>query len=233
MNASFRRYIEIPKNIPDLHELSYLEAPLTIQGNVRPNCLLQVGGFTGIYGKASNINSCKIGRFCSIADKVTIGPSEHPTDWLSTSMMQYQTNLHGWKNMFLECGIPYHEPIDRYRPRIPPVEIGNDVWIGAHVFIKAGVKIGDGAIISAGSVVIKDVPAYSIVGGVPAKVIKYRFNSEIIKRLVDIQWWKYNVFSIENFHFSNVVECIETIELLLEKDQLKLLKLEKIPFKDL
>src|SRR5690606_29947135 len=71
----------------------------------------------------------------------------------------------------------------------PSVKIGNDVWIGEDAIIMGGVKIGDGAIIAARAVVTKDVPPYSIYGGVPAKLIKYRFDNYIIKKLLAIKWW--------------------------------------------
>lgn len=70
-----------------------------------------------------------------------------------------------------------------------PVEIENDVWIGTSVIIMDGVKIGDGAILAAGSVVTNNVPPYAIVGGVPAKIMKYRFNSDEIEYLLSFKWW--------------------------------------------
>ena len=79
--------------------------------------------------------------------------------------------------------------IEQGRDAVEPVQIGNDVWIGARATILDGVKIGDGAVIAAGAVVTKDVPSYAIVGGVPAKVIKYRFDENRIKELLVEQWW--------------------------------------------
>lgn len=68
--------------------------------------------------------------------------------------------------------------------------VGNDVWIASDVLIVGGIKIGDGAVVASGSVVTNDVPPYAIVGGVPAKVIKYRFEPQKIEKLCDMKWWK-------------------------------------------
>ncbi len=67
--------------------------------------------------------------------------------------------------------------------------MGNDVWVGSHVLMKGGITIGDGAVIAAGAVVVRDVPPYAIVGGVPAKIIKYRFSQDIIEKLMELKWW--------------------------------------------
>jgi len=89
--------------------------------------------------------------------------------------------------------------------------IGNDVWIGANVLAIAGIKIGDGAIVAAGSVVTKDVPPYAIVGGVPAKIIRYRFTDEQIKDLLNMQWWNKGEAWIRSHaeYFDDVQRLIE------------------------
>ena len=94
-----------------------------------------------------------------------------------------------------------------------PVFIGNDVWIGCHSIIKPNVHIGDGAIIGANSVVTKDVPPYAIVAGVPAKIIKYRFDAETIKKLLDLKWW--------NFPYQILKENIELFQKELSKDSIE------------
>jgi len=68
-------------------------------------------------------------------------------------------------------------------------KIGNDVWIGSDVRLMEGIEVGDGAVVATGAVVVKDVPPYAIVGGVPGRIIRYRFDSETIKKMLHVQWW--------------------------------------------
>lgn len=73
-----------------------------------------------------------------------------------------------------------------------PIKIGNDVWIGRDAKIMDGVSVGDGAVVATGSIVTKDIPPYAIVGGVPAKVIKYRFDEVTIEKLLELKWWDFS-----------------------------------------
>lgn len=125
------------------------------------------------------IVNCEIGQFCSISDDVVIGGAEHPMDWVSTSPVFQNVKHSGPKKKFAAFDF---EGIKR-------TVIGNDVWIGKRAIIKAGVHIGDGAVEGSGSVVTKDVPPYAIVGGVPAKVIRYRFDEATINALLENKWW--------------------------------------------
>lgn len=140
-------------------------------------------------GYGCTILRCKIGRFCSISDNVSIGLASHPADWVSTSPAFYKG----------KDSIPKNLARLEYKPDEPVTVIGNDVWIGEGVLIKAGVTVGDGAIIAMGSVVTKDVPAYAVVAGVPAKVKKYRFDEDIISALEELQWWSMDLAELEKY----------------------------------
>ena len=122
-----------------------------------------------------SVSNAKIGKFTAIGKGTRIGLGRHPVNYISTNSIFYKPGQFQdkWAN-----NIDFIEELS--------INIGNDVWIGVSSIIMDGVSIGDGAIIAAGSIVTKDVPPYSIVGGTPAKVIKYRFDNEIIKRLLDI-----------------------------------------------
>jgi acetyltransferase-like isoleucine patch superfamily enzyme len=121
-------------------------------------------------------SSLTIGKYCSIGRNVAIFlGGEHRIDWVSTYPFTWR-----WEDA---RHIPGHPATKG------DVTIGNDIWIGYAVIILSGVKIGDGAVLGAGSVVVKDVPPYAIVGRNPAQVIKYRFDGETIQKLLKIKWW--------------------------------------------
>lgn len=120
-----------------------------------------------------------IGKFTSIGSNCELGLPEHPINFISTSPFTYSS-----ENIFniTETFYPYSKEI----------KVGNDCWIGNNVIIMQGVNIGNGAIIAAGSIVTKDVKPYSIVAGVPAKLIKYRFSPQKITLLEDLTWWNWS-----------------------------------------
>ena len=137
----------------------------------------------------SNIKNTSIGKFCSIGPFCSIGLGKHPVGKnVSTHPAFYSTNNDGCLLSF--TGKDYFKEYEK-------IEIGNDVWIGSNVIILDGIKIGDGAVIGAGSVVTKDVEPYSIVAGVPATIIRYRFSREQIDKLILIKWWEKDIFWIK------------------------------------
>lgn len=203
--------IVISNTIPPLHIDSWVEAPVVIQVNLTTDNIIQVGAFTGIYGNG-RLGHCRIGRYCSIASGIDIASDQHPLNWLSTSMVQYVPNIHGWGDWLTQNGQHYISPRQQFISNAP-VTIGNDVWIGTGVFIKSGVTIGNGAIIAAHSVVINDVPPYAIVAGVPATIKKYRFDEIIIDKLQTLCWWHYNIQAIaDRVDFKNINSAIASIE---------------------
>lgn len=130
----------------------------------------------------TDIENAEIGKYCSIADHCRIGMSRHSLEFLSTSPIFTQTT-----NALQERWID--KDVFEHKSEEERVHIGNDVWIGSHALVKGGVHIGNGACVAAGAVVVKDVPPYAIVGGVPAKVIRYRFPEDVIAQLEELKWW--------------------------------------------
>lgn len=153
-------------------------------------------------GYDCDIYYTNIGQFTSIANNVVIGGARHPMEWVGMSPVFY-AGRDSVKDKFAEHQLP------------PPLQanIGNDVWIGRSAIILSGVSVGDGAVVGAGSVVTKNVPAYSIYAGNPAKLIRHRFDNATICQLKEIQWWNMSIakLMIVGKHINNPDEFFAAI----------------------
>ena len=139
-------------------------------------------------GYDCEITNTIIGNFTSIANNVVIGGATHPMEWVGMSPVFY-SGRDSVKKKF--------STFDLESPK--ETLVGNDVWIGRSVIIISGVKIGDGSVIGAGSIVTKDIPPYAIVAGNPARVIRFRFDETIIEELLKISWWNFNNIELETY----------------------------------
>jgi len=148
----------------------------------------------------------KIGRYVSVGMNATVGPGNHPMNWLTTH------DIGLWRH--------FSEPQDEsarvqmLRSIETTLSVGNDVWIGANAFVRSGLTIGDGAIIAAGAVVVKDVPPYAIVGGNPAHVIRMRFPDNTVERLLASKWWTLPLDYVETLPLPRIEACLDQIAAL-------------------
>ena len=153
--------------------------------------------------KNASISNTTIGKFCSIGPYFNSGWGLHPTHGISTHPMFYSNKKQNGISLSVENKIKEKKPIT----------IGNDVFIGMHVIVLDGVTIGDGAVIGAGAVVSKDIPPYAIAVGNPIKIIKYRFEHQIIDKLLHKRWWNNpDDLQLVEKYFFDVESYLETIK---------------------
>lgn len=192
-----------------------VEAPMQFRGGVID--IREIGAFSYFgEGHSMLLYINKIGRFCAIAPQVTTGLSEHSIDSLTAHPM-FSWKFDDWEasNELYEDAqfiSDLQQKKDSMNKKSTRIEIGNDVWIGVGAYISRGVKIGDGAVIAAKSVVTKDVPPYTVVGGVPARVIRQRFNDNEIEKLMDLKWWEYGPLILKNIDITNIESTLYEVE---------------------
>lgn len=164
-----------------------------------------IGDYSYI-GQDARLIYAHVGRFCSLAGDGAYGMGSHSLDYLSTSSI-FTSKRNGTR-----IKLTNKSSFEEYKE----IHIGNDVWIGTKVLIMGGVNIGNGAVVAAGAVVTKDVPPYAIVGGVPAKILKYRFHEDIIHKLEASKWWTLDEETLKkNIHlFQKPLENDNLTELL-------------------
>lgn len=135
-----------------------------------------IGAYSSI-GRNTSIINCRMGKFCSISWNVTVGATAHNFNHLSTHSFPYIEQFGFAKGN---------------KRIVQEVKLGHDVWIGANAIIMPGLTVGNGAIIGAGAVVTKDIPPYAICAGVPAKIIKFRFESDMVEKIESLEWWHWS-----------------------------------------
>ena len=162
------------------------------------NGTIKTGNFTSLWGPNLDIISNEkaqihIGNYCSIARNVTIQSFNHNFKKATSYFIGQNFFKEQWDNEVVSKGT---------------IKIQNDVWIGTHCVVLGGVTINNGAVVAANSVVLSDVPAYSIVAGSPAKVIGYRFSDDIIEKFQKVEWWNWNDDKMKKnkFLFENEIQ---------------------------
>ena len=188
-----------------------------VLGPLFMNCSSQIGP-DAVVGKYFGMNEhcfaarATLGAYCAIGARTAINPFNHPIDWLSISEFQYHPRSFDW--------VPEYNSIERLE-RTPdmfqPVTIGNDVWTGHNVNILAGVSVGDGAVIGAGSVVTRDVPPYAIVAGAPAEIDAFVFRSRPSSGCCSSNGGTWKLSELSGLPFRDVERCLDRIEEIRER----------------
>ena len=191
----------LPENIK-----IFYEEPVNIPASCSVLSSISIGAYS-YFGSDCLIGGCSVGRFCSIAPRVTIGLGNHEISHISTHPIFYGSKA-GFANVPDDIGVCRDLTLKKHQNP----QIGHDVWIGAGAIISRGVSIGTGAIIAAGSVVTKDVQPYEIVGGGPAKHIKWRFEEYIIERLLKSEWYNYELRTFVGLDSSDCGKFLDLFE---------------------
>lgn len=170
-------------------------------------------------GYDCEIYRATIGAFTSIANGVILGGARHPMEWVGMSPAFY-AGRDSIRAKFAQHALPLPGKIT----------IGNDVWIGRSAVVLSGVTIGNGAVVGAGAVVTKDVPPYAIVGGNPAKIIRYRFSPQIVDALEEIQWWNFSDQRLLELgqHFTSVPEFLSAVGRAPEDENIHQVRIEDV-----
>lgn len=159
-----------------------------------------------------------VGRYTSIAAGLKVMGESHPVEWLSTSPVFYNKRL---MMSTFESDNEITSNYQHYGYRPDPISIGNDVWIGENVSLAHGVALGDGVVVASSSVVTKDVAPYTIVGGVPAKPIRSRFDPQTVGDLMRVRWWQYAPHQISSLDVRKPGAIVPALEQCILEDGLR------------
>ena len=193
-------------DVVTLHRQVIVEPYATMAGRAG---FTSAGAFS--YTHSGFGGNATLGRYCSVAPSSRLMGSEHPLDRISTHIFTCREYANKWaaEKFGVELGAVPFAKTSRGR-----LQLGHDVWIGGSVLLRPGVKVGTGAVVAAGSVVVKDVPPFAIVGGNPAKIIRYRFDEKTIERIMEMAWWR---FHVRDFAGLNMADPHEFLDGLAER----------------
>lgn len=202
----------------------HLETPVKFS-NIHFVGSVAIGAFTYLHD--GFLHQTSIGRYCSVGQGFCCLQPNHATNMVSTHPFQYNPLDSIFSKEVLNAAEFEQNAIQlvtKTNTHKPITSIGNDVWIGRNVTVLKGVTIGDGAIIGACAVVTKDVPAYAVVAGNPARIIRYRFSEDIIERFIHLQWWNYQMSDIGQMPFDQPTQFLDALENAIALKQLNPLK---------
>lgn len=202
--------------VPNSKQAAFLKNVLFEHGAHLDSPLLpmQARAFFGAYSYMNSGGYLRdqvfVGRYCSIGRRVTIGAGNHFTTGLSTS-----PRLSGGHAN--DCYTPDQLHLMGFESAVrkPAVTlIGSDVWIGDGAVVLPGLRVGHGVVIGANSVVTRDVPPYAVMGGTPARVLKYRFPPEQVQSLLDTHWWDHPREVLDTLPLGNILACLDVLKTL-------------------
>jgi len=181
--------------------------PYTTFSDPAGTSLVSMGAFS--YSISKLPHDIRVGRYTAIGRRLKVMGTPHPAHWASVSPTFYDQKV--MINTYQEDR-GAQVKARKYSPERGGITIGNDVWVGADVTLGHGISIGDGAVVAAHAVVTRDVPPYTIVGGVPAKPIRGRFEDDISTRLQESKWWRFAPEDLSRFDVTRPKSFAASVE---------------------
>lgn len=213
----------------DAEEWSIPESPEPMERHTNHSAdgVMPLGAYS--YSHSFTRNVTRVGRYCSIGAGVFVYTNTHPTDRISSSPVFYKARkFRSWGG-----GAEQVDDLVPFVPEAKGVRVGNDVWIGGEVRIKEGVTIGDGAVIAYGSLVTRDVAAFSVIGGVPAGVIRPRFDPGLTQAIGDLAWWRYAISDLVGLEPQTPDAFVRNLEKAVAAGNLNPMEEERFSLRDL
>ena len=197
--------------------------------------LCKTGTISYSWSKIPNQNM-KIGRYCSIATGLRFIAEKHPLDLISTSPFSYNEEFYILKDSYLK----YYgkalktSTLENFIGISKPTILENDVYVCTDAILKPGITLHTGCVVGQNALVTKDVPPYAIVGGVPAKIIRYRFDEKTIERLLRLEWWQYHFGDFDGINLKQDINFyLDELENRIEKNQIRPFNPKKMMFAEL